>query len=75
MATIVIAADEENGVIEVNPEGEGSTDDHSSPQVLKGDDYTMGTQEYNCQGVRFLKKCTQGTQTELLMRYHAAESV
>ena len=75
MATILIAADEDNGVIEVNSKEEGSEDGHSSPQVLKGYDYAVGTQECNFQEVKFFKMCTQGTQTELLMRYHVAASM
>ena len=76
MTTILIAADEDKGVIDVNPEEEEKCGDgHGASQATKGYVYTTETQEYNCQGVIFNKKCTHGTQTELLRTYHVAESV
>ena len=72
MTTILITV-EDNGVTDA--EGEGSGDDHCGPQATKGYDYTMEMQEYNCQGASLNKKCTQGTQTELLTLYLVAESV
>ena len=75
MTNILIAADEDNGVIDVNPEEEECGDSHDSPQQVKDYDHAAETQEPNCQGVRFNKKCTPGTQTELLRSYHVADSV
>ena len=76
MTTILIASDEDNGVTDVNPEQEDEEcgDDHDGPQLTKDCDHSTEAQEYNCQGVNFNKKCTHGTQTELSMRYHVAES-
>ena len=68
MTNILIAADEDNGVIDVNPEEKEYRDDHDY-------DHATESQDLDCQGVSFNKKCTQGTQTELLRSYHVAESV
>jgi len=66
MTNILIAADEDNGVIDLSPEEEEYEEDHRGPQEGKDYDHAAETQELNCQSVSFNKKCTKGTQTELL---------
>lgn len=72
MSTILITF-EDNGDTDVNPEEKGTGDDQCG-DVTKGYRCTTETQDVRCN-----KKCTQGTQTELLTHsvtfYSVAECV